>query len=122
MVQVEKVDCKDVNAAAGPADRRHLRRPTGREAVNAGSRARCEKATVEVTTGKDKGRTFTEIVQPDAPRQLQRGPGAWCVAYAPDAPRDLQYSVTDVDRDVPDGAAGRDLRARGRGWSGGCAA
>jgi uncharacterized membrane protein len=73
--------------------------PEGREAVNA-QRGSCEKATIEVTSGKDKGRTFTEIVQPDAPRQLDKGQGV-VVAYAPDAPRDLQYSVTDVDREFP---------------------
>ncbi|MER5970778.1 YibE/F family protein [Streptomyces sp. NPDC002055] len=60
----------------------------------------CKKATVEITSGKDKGRKFDEIVQPDAPRQLDAGQGV-VVAYAPDAPRELQYSVTDADRTVP---------------------
>jgi uncharacterized membrane protein len=73
--------------------------PEGREAVNA-QQGKCEKATIEVTDGPDKGRTFMEIVQPDAPRQLDQGQGV-VVAYAPDAPRDLQYSVTDVNRKVP---------------------
>ena len=63
-------------------------------------RRHCKKATVEVTSGKDKGRTFVEIVQPDAPRQLKQGQEV-VVAYAPDAPRDLQYSVSDVNREFP---------------------
>ncbi|MET9801896.1 YibE/F family protein [Streptomyces sp. NPDC006368] len=98
VVRVEKVDCKDVNAAQVPPTG-DTTTPEGREAVNA-QQGQCEKATVEVTTGQDKGRRFTEIVQPDAPRQLDEGQGV-VVAYAPDAPRDLQYSVTDVIRKVP---------------------
>lgn len=98
VVQVDKVNCKDVNAAQVPPTG-DTSTPEGREAVNA-QRGSCEKATIEVTSGKDKGRTFTEIVQPDAPRQLDKGQGV-VVAYAPDAPRDLQYSVTDVDREFP---------------------
>ncbi|MET7521377.1 YibE/F family protein [Streptomyces sp. NPDC005248] len=98
VVNVEKVDCKDVNAAQTPA--------TGNTTTPSGNTTPgrqpglCEKATIEVTTGHDKGRTFVEIVQPDAPRQLHEGQGV-IVAYAPDAPHDLQYSVTDVDRKFP---------------------
>ncbi|OEJ26069.1 hypothetical protein AS594_17720 [Streptomyces agglomeratus] len=95
VTDVQQVDCKDVNAAQVP--------PTGDTSTPSGREAQqgtCEKATIEVTSGKDKGREFTEIVQPDAPRQLNEGQGV-VVAYAPDAPRDLQYSVTDVDRGVP---------------------
>ena len=60
----------------------------------------CRKATVEVTGGKDKGRTFTEIVTPDATRTYTTGQQV-VVAYAAQAPRELQYSVIDVDRDLP---------------------
>src|SRR5262249_26769013 len=60
----------------------------------------CKKATIRVDTGKDKGRTFTEIVQPDQSRQLHQGEKV-VVAYEPSAPRDLQYSVTDVNRKFP---------------------
>ncbi|MFJ8073477.1 YibE/F family protein [Streptomyces sp. NPDC096176] len=98
VVRVEKVDCKDVNAAQVPPTG-DTSTPEGREAV-AAQQGRCARATVEVVSGKDKGRTFVEIVQPDAPRQLSEGQGV-VVAYAPDAPRDLQYSVTDVDREFP---------------------
>lgn len=98
VVAVQKVDCKDVNAAQVPPTG-DTSTPEGREAVNS-QQGECAKATVEVTTGEDKGRTFVEVVQPDAPRQLKEGQGV-VVAYAPDAPRDLQYSVTDVDRGVP---------------------
>ncbi|MFD4140898.1 YibE/F family protein [Streptomyces sp. NPDC058572] len=98
VVKVEKVDCADVNVGQVPPAG-DTSTPEGREAANARPGS-CGKATIEVTSGKDKGRTFTEIVQPDAPRQLRAGQGV-VVAYAPDAPRDLQYSVTDVDRTVP---------------------
>ncbi|MGI5356235.1 YibE/F family protein [Streptomyces sp. CA-252508] len=98
VVQVDRVDCKDVNAAQVPPTG-DTSTPEGREAVNA-QQGQCAKATVEVTTGKDKGRKFVEIVQPDAPRQLEEDQGV-VVAYAPDAPPDLQYSVTDVNRKVP---------------------
>ncbi|TXS55939.1 YibE/F family protein [Streptomyces sp. t39] len=98
VVSLEEVDCKDVNAAQVPPTG-DTSTPEGREAV-ASQRGDCGRATIEVVTGKDKGRTFVEIVQPDAPRQLKEGQGV-IVAYAPDAPRDLQYSVTDVDRDFP---------------------
>ncbi|MFF9913409.1 YibE/F family protein [Streptomyces sp. NPDC013457] len=98
VTSVEQVDCQDVNAGQVPPTE-NPSAPQGREALNA-QQGQCERATIEVTSGPDKGRTFTEIVQPDAPRQLDEGQGV-VVAYAPDAPRDLQYSVTDVDRKIP---------------------
>ncbi|MEV6548873.1 YibE/F family protein [Streptomyces sp. NPDC051597] len=95
VVALQKVDCRSVNAGQAP--------PPGDASPSGGRQARqgrCAKATIEVTSGKEKGRTFTEIVQPDAPRQLHKGQGV-IVAYAPDAPHDLQYSVTDVNRRFP---------------------
>ncbi|MGW2837078.1 YibE/F family protein [Streptomyces sp. NPDC001493] len=98
VVKVERVNCADVNAAQVPA--------TGGTSTDSvpGAAAEgtgdCKKATIEVTSGKDKGRTFAEIVQPEASRQLSEGQGV-VLAYAPDAPHDLQYSVTDVDRKLP---------------------
>ncbi|WP_079179681.1 YibE/F family protein [Streptomyces atratus] len=93
VVNIDMVDCKDVNAVQTPMSG-DTTPPSGNE------RGLCKKATVEVTAGHDKGRTFVEIVQPDSPRQLRQGQGV-VVAYAPDAPRDLQYSVTDVNRKFP---------------------
>ncbi|GAA4106656.1 MULTISPECIES: YibE/F family protein [Streptomyces] len=98
VVKVEEVDCASVNAGQAPSN--------GDTSTAESQQARkteqrvCKKATVEVTSGKEKGRTFTEIVQPDSPRQLHTGQGV-IVAYAPDAPHDLQYSVTDVNRRFP---------------------
>ncbi|WP_189322116.1 YibE/F family protein [Streptomyces flaveus] len=98
VTKVDEVDCKSVNASGGT--------PTGDTSTAEGSSAQqqangiCKKATVRVDTGKDKGRTFTEIVQPDSSRQLSQGQEV-IVAYAPDAPKDLQYSVTDVNRRLP---------------------
>ncbi|TPQ16103.1 YibE/F family protein [Streptomyces sporangiiformans] len=98
VTKVDEVDCKSVNASGET--------PTGNTSTAEGSSAQqqatgtCKKATVRVDTGKDKGRTFTEIVQPDASRQLSQGQKV-IVAYAPDAPKDLQYSVTDADRKLP---------------------
>ncbi|MEU1478714.1 YibE/F family protein [Streptomyces sp. NPDC005760] len=96
--KVVSVSCKSVNAS-GEA-------PTGDTSTAEGSSAEqqangtCKKATIRVDTGKDTGRTFTEIVQPDQPRQLHEGQKV-VVAYEPSAPRDLQYSVTDVNRRIP---------------------
>ncbi|MET7545676.1 YibE/F family protein [Streptomyces sp. NPDC005479] len=98
VVNVDKVDCKDVNAAQTPVTG-DTTTPSG-NATPGQESGLCEKATIKVTTGHEKGRTFVEIVQPDAPRQLHEGQGV-IVAYAPDAPHDLQYSVTDVDRKFP---------------------
>lgn len=98
VVEIGQVDCKDVNAAQVPS--------TGDTSASGGGGAQqaqtgeCKKATVEITTGKDKGRKFVEVVQPDAPRQFHVKQGV-VVAYAPDAPHDLQYSVTDVNREFP---------------------
>ncbi|MFD7428955.1 YibE/F family protein [Streptomyces sp. NPDC059818] len=99
VVNIDRVDCKDVNAAQLPTSG-ETTPPTGDPATGGDGAGLCEKATVEVTSGEDKGRTFIEVVQPDAPRQLREGQGV-VVAYAPDAPHDLQYSVTDVNRKFP---------------------
>ncbi|MEU9208726.1 YibE/F family protein [Streptomyces sp. NPDC048415] len=98
VTKVDKVDCKSVNASGET--------PTGDTSTAEGSSAQqqangtCKKATIRVDTGKDKGRTFTEIVQPDQSRQLHQGEKV-VVAYEPSAPKDLQYSVTDVNRKFP---------------------
>ncbi|MEU8570378.1 YibE/F family protein [Streptomyces pathocidini] len=98
VVKVETVDCAEVNAQQQPS-------PDGatggsEQAPDGQRQQNCKRATVEVTSGKDKGRTFTEIIRPDETRRLRQGQGV-VVAYAPDAPRELQYSVTDVDRGFP---------------------
>lgn len=98
VVQIERVDCKDVNGSQLPSTG-DTSTPQGREAQQAET-GECKKATIEVTSGKEKGRTVIEVVQPDAPRQFHVKQGV-VVAYAPDAPRDLQYSVTDVNRSFP---------------------
>ncbi|GAA0619105.1 YibE/F family protein [Streptomyces crystallinus] len=98
VVSLQKVDCKTVNAGQTPPSG-DTTNPEG-QAAKPSQRGQCAKATIEVTSGNEKGRTFTEIVQPDAPRQLHQGQGV-IVAYAPDAPHDLQYSVTDVNRRFP---------------------
>jgi uncharacterized membrane protein len=98
VTNVEEVDCSSVNASGDT--------PTGDTSTAEGSSAQqqangtCKKATVRVDTGDDKGRTFTEIVQPDQSRQLEQGQEV-VVAYEPAAPKDLQYSVTDVNRKFP---------------------
>ncbi|GAB7102951.1 hypothetical protein JCM4814A_12650 [Streptomyces phaeofaciens JCM 4814] len=98
VTKVVSVSCSSVNASGGT--------PTGDTSTAEGSSAvqqengTCKKATIRVDTGEDKGRTFTEIVQPDQSRQLHEGEQV-VVAYEPSAPKDLQYSVTDVNRRVP---------------------
>ncbi|MEV0638070.1 YibE/F family protein [Streptomyces sp. NPDC050619] len=98
VTKVTSVSCKSVNASGET--------PTGDTSTAEGSSAQqqadgtCKRATIRVDTGKDKGRTFTEIVQPDQSRQLHEGEKV-VVAYEPSAPKDLQYSVTDVNRRLP---------------------
>ncbi|MEU2772658.1 YibE/F family protein [Streptomyces sp. NPDC007162] len=98
VAKVVSVSCKSVNASGGGS--------TGDIPTTEGGSGKqedggtCKKATVRVDTGKDKGRTFTEIVQPDQSRQLHQGEKV-VVAYEPSAPKDLQYSVTDVNRKFP---------------------
>ncbi|MFJ1808998.1 MULTISPECIES: YibE/F family protein [unclassified Streptomyces] len=98
VTKVVSVSCASVNAS-GDA-------PTGDTSTAEGSSAQqqasgtCKRATIRVDTGSDKGRTFTEIVQPDQSRQLEQGEKV-VVAYEPSAPKDLQYSVTDVNRRIP---------------------
>ncbi|MFG2384090.1 YibE/F family protein [Streptomyces avermitilis] len=98
VTKVDEVDCKSVNASGDT--------PTGDTSTAEGSSAQqqasgtCKKATIRVDTGKDKGRTFTEIVQPDQTRQLHQAEKV-VVAYEPSAPKDLQYAVTDVERKFP---------------------
>ncbi|MEW2525259.1 YibE/F family protein [Streptomyces sp. NPDC047071] len=98
VAKMDTLPCEDVNASQTP--------PNGdtstAEGRSAQSRAEgtCKKATIKVTSGPDKGYTFTEIVQPDSPRQLKLGQGV-VVAYEPKAPKGLQYSIADVNRKVP---------------------
>ncbi|MFE5920744.1 YibE/F family protein [Streptomyces sp. NPDC056468] len=98
VTKVVELSCKEVGASGVP--------PTGDTSTAEGSSAvqqdsgTCKKATIRVDSGNDKGRTFTEIVQPDQSRQLHEGQEV-VVAYEPSAPKDLQYSVTDVNRRLP---------------------
>ena len=82
------VSCKAVNAE--PAQP-----PSGGKA-----RDDCRRATIEVTSGPDKGTTFTEIVQPDQTRRYTQGEGV-VLTYAPGAPPGERYSVSDVERGLP---------------------
>ncbi|MBB6415911.1 YibE/F family protein [Streptomyces sp. AK010] len=100
VTKVVEVSCKEAGASGVP--------PTGDTSTAEGSSAvqqekgSCKRATIRVDSGDDKGRTFTEIVQPDQSRQLQEGQEV-VVAYEPSAPKDLQYSVTDINRRLPMG-------------------
>ncbi|MEW2494680.1 YibE/F family protein [Streptomyces nodosus] len=98
VTDVAAVDCASVNASGG-ASAGGTSTAEGSSPSQA-SGGTCKKATVRVDTGKDKGRTFTEIVQPDQTRQLHQGDKV-VVSYEPSAPKDLQYSVTDVNRGFP---------------------
>ncbi|MGI5350098.1 YibE/F family protein [Streptomyces sp. CA-250714] len=98
--QVE-VDCEKANVRQPPASSGGgAAQPPGGTPGSGGSKGPCRKATIEVTEGKDKGHTFTEVVPPDATRTYSVGQGV-VVAYAEKAPRDLQYSVVDTNRDLP---------------------
>ncbi|MEU7720362.1 YibE/F family protein [Streptomyces tibetensis] len=98
VTKVVEVSCKEAGASGVP--------PTGDTSTAEGSfavqeeKGTCKRATIRVDSGDDKGRTFTEIVQPDQSRQLHEGQEV-VVAYEPSAPKDLQYSVTDTNRRLP---------------------
>ncbi|MFH8618000.1 YibE/F family protein [Streptomyces sp. NPDC017979] len=98
VTRIERIDCKSVNSAQVPPTG-DASTPQGREAI-AAQQGECKKATITIDSGQHKGRAFAEIVQPDAVRQLEKGQEV-VVAYAPDAPPDLQYAVIDVNRKVP---------------------
>nr|WP_145488749.1 MULTISPECIES: YibE/F family protein [Streptomyces] len=96
VTRLAEVSCASVNAGSGAPDGV----AAGGASAGQSSGGTCKRATVRVDTGKDKGRTFTEIVQPDQPRQLHQGEQV-VAAYEPTAPKDLQYSVADVNRKFP---------------------
>ncbi|WP_328450558.1 YibE/F family protein [Streptomyces sp. NBC_00386] len=98
VTKIDQVDCKSVNASSGTATGGTS--SAGDPSAQSGAGGECKKATVRIDTGKDKGRTFTEIVQPDQSRQLHQSEKV-VVAYEPSAPKDLQYSVTDANRKLP---------------------
>ncbi|WP_435270444.1 YibE/F family protein [Streptomyces sp. 1222.5] len=98
VTRVVEVSCKSVNASGGTPAGDTSTAEGGAGAQETGGT--CKKATIRVDTGKDEGRTFTEIVQPDQSRQLHQGEKV-VVAYEPAAPKNLQYSVADVNRKFP---------------------
>ncbi|WP_392965327.1 YibE/F family protein [Streptomyces sp. LN245] len=98
VTKIDQVDCKSVNASSGTATGGSA--AAGDSSARSGEGGECKKATVRIDTGKDQGRTFTEIVQPDQSRQLHQSEKV-VVAYEPSAPKDLQYSVTDANRKLP---------------------
>ncbi|MEC4015786.1 YibE/F family protein [Streptomyces sp. H27-D2] len=98
VTKVEEVDCAAVNAQPEQGQQP----PTSGDGSSQAppDKGNCERAAIQVTTGKDKGRTFPAVVTPDASRHYTTGQKV-VVAYAPKAPKELQYSVTDVDRTFP---------------------
>ncbi|MBM7167261.1 YibE/F family protein [Streptomyces sp. G44] len=98
VAKVQELPCKDLNPSQ-PQPNGDTSTPEGQTAQSR-AEGTCKKALIEVTSGDDKGRTFTEIIQPDSPRQLHKGQEV-VVAYEPKAPEGLQYSVTDVNRKFP---------------------
>ncbi|MFF7687391.1 YibE/F family protein [Streptomyces syringium] len=96
VVKIEEVDCAKVGALP-QQQRKPGQGGSGAPAPPPGS---CENATIEVTEGPDKGKTFTEVVRPDSSRRYSVGQKV-VLAHAPKAPENLRYSVTDVDRTMP---------------------
>ncbi|WP_043265259.1 YibE/F family protein [Streptomyces sp. CT34] len=97
VIKVEEVDCAKVHAEQQPQPTS----PTGQPAPGGAAKGKpCEQDTIKVTTGPNAGRTFRTVVTPDALRHYTTGQTV-VVSYSPKAPKELQYSVTDVDRTVP---------------------
>lgn len=105
VTQVHEINCASVNGSSlvmgtgTPGGGSTTQQNAGQDGGGASGKT-CKKATIRVDTGKDKGRTFNEIVRPDQPRQLSEG-DELVVSYEPSAPRNLQYSVTDMNRQLP---------------------
>lgn len=102
VVELAEVDCGKANVRQPPGSSGggSAEQSGGQQGGEGGAQGPCRKATIEVTEGKDRGHTFTEVVPPDATRSYSVGQDV-VVAYAAKAPRDLQYSVVDTDRDLP---------------------
>ncbi|MFG2397795.1 YibE/F family protein [Streptomyces lydicus] len=97
VTKVVEVNCADVHAEQQPQPPS----PTGQQPPGGAAKGRsCEQATIKVTTGENAGRTFQTVVTPDALRHYTTGQDV-VVAYSPKAPKELQYSVSDVDRSLP---------------------
>ncbi|GAA2297577.1 membrane protein [Streptomyces caniferus] len=97
VVKVAEVNCADVHAEQQPPPPS----PTGQPPAGGADKGKpCQQATIKVTTGENAGRTFQAVVTPDALRHYTTGQDV-VVAYSPKAPKDLQYSVSDVDRTLP---------------------
>ncbi|WP_433857313.1 YibE/F family protein [Streptomyces kronopolitis] len=98
VTKVAEVNCADVHAEQQPQPPSPGGQPP---AGGASARGKpCQQATIEVTTGENAGRTFRTVVTPDALRHYTAGQDV-VVAYSPKAPKELQYSVSDVDRSLP---------------------
>ncbi|MFF3563888.1 YibE/F family protein [Streptomyces sp. NPDC002574] len=100
VVRVENVKCADVNAEPNNPGGPGATPSGGPSPAPSAAPSICERATIRVTSGKDTGRTFTEIVQPSQTRHYTEGQKV-LLSYAPAAPKELQYSVADVDRSLP---------------------
>ncbi|MEE1929981.1 YibE/F family protein [Streptomyces sp. TRM 70351] len=105
VVSSEEVDCEQVGAAQQPPQQNGD--PSGGDPATgtppgdaAAAGTACRLLTVEVSSGPHSGRRFTEVLTPDATRRPDAGQDV-VVAYAPQAPEELQYSIVDIDRDVP---------------------
>ncbi len=75
-------------------------RPCANGPISTATSGVCQHTVVRVTSGKDIGHTFPEVVQPGQLRRYTAGQRV-VVAYSPGAPPSLRYSVVDVDRSVP---------------------
>lgn len=97
VIKVAEVNCADVHAE----QQSQPPSPTGGPPAGGATKNKpCQQATIKVITGENTGRTFQTVVTPDALRHYTTGQEV-VVAYAPKAPKDLQYSVSDVDRSLP---------------------
>jgi uncharacterized membrane protein len=94
VLSVEELPCAKLGAAGQQSDGSPTAEPT--------SGGVCRRTKIEVTDGKDKGRTFFDIEHPDQTRRYSVGEGV-VLSYSPKAPKSLQYSITDVDRGLPMG-------------------
>ncbi|WP_063774098.1 YibE/F family protein [Streptacidiphilus rugosus] len=65
-----------------------------------GATTTCTEITLHLTSGKDAGRSVTQILPPDQSAVYVAGEKV-VVDYSPSAPAALQYTVEDADRSMP---------------------
>lgn len=99
VTKIEERSCAELNVATSDTQTAGQQGSAAPSPTATGNEM-CQQLTIKLTSGKDKGRTFTKALPADQTGRYSVGQGV-VASYAPNAPKDLQYSLTDVDRRLP---------------------